>query len=150
MPIPIEMDVLKSQPLFKSLTTQELENMAVFLFEKTYAQGSTLFVEGMTGEILYLIRKGSVEVIKKSTEGVDKVLATLKAGESLGEMSLVDNLPRTATARVAEESQLLVMTKKSFMLLIEKYPSLGVKILLEFLKTANNRLRLANETLKQV
>jgi len=150
MPIPIEIDVLKAQPLFKELTVPELENLGPLLFEKSYALGSTLFVEGMTGEILYLIRKGKVEILKRNSSGEDKVLATLLPGESLGEMSLVDNLPRTATARVATESVLLVMTKKSFNTLLEKYPPLGVKILLQFLKTANERLRRANETLKQV
>jgi CRP-like cAMP-binding protein len=63
---------------------------------------------------------------------------------------LIENQPRSATARVAEESVLLVMTKKSFQSMLEKYPPMSVKILLEFLKTANKRLRLANEMHKQV
>jgi len=150
MPTPIETEVLKALPLFKALTAPELENLASYLFEKSFHPGSTLFVEGMAGEILYLIRKGRVEILKRAPGGEDKVLATLKGGDSLGEMSLVDNLPRTATARVAEESVLLVMTKKSFNTMLEKHPAMGVKILLEFLRIANDRLRKANETLKQV
>ena len=152
MPTPIEPDVLKSQPLFSDLTSSELERLGAFIFEKTYAQGSTLFVEGMTGEILYLIRRGKVEILKRMSgaDGQEKVLATLQPGEFLGEMSLIENQPRSATARVAQEAVLLVMTKKSFQSMLEKHPPVAVKILMAFLRTANQRLRLANETLKQV
>jgi CRP-like cAMP-binding protein len=103
----------------------------------------------MTGEILYIIRKGSVNITKKAGPQ-EIVLATLKEGEFLGEMSLIDNRPRTATARVAEESSLLVMTKKAFNTLLEKQPSTALKILLFFLKIANERVRKANESIKQI
>jgi CRP-like cAMP-binding protein len=150
MPTPIEPSVLKDQPLFSELTSSELENLGAFIFEKTYQQNSTLFVEGMSGEILYMIRRGKVEILKKMAGGQEKVLATLQPGEFLGEMSLIENQPRSATARVAQEAVLLVMTKKSFQGMLEKHPPMGVKILMAFLRTCNQRLRLANETLKQV
>ena len=104
----------------------------------------------MTGEILYVIKKGSVQITKKGNSGQEMVLATLKEGEFLGEMSLIDNRPRTATAKVAEESQLLVMTKKAFVTLLEKYPAIALKVVLVFLRIANERLRKANESIKQV
>jgi CRP-like cAMP-binding protein len=150
MPVPIDPQVLKSQPLFASLTQVELENLGNFLFEKTYTANATLFVEGMSGEILYLVREGQVDILKKTANGDEKVLAHLAPGEFLGEMTLVENQPRSATAKVAEHATLLVMTKKSFQTMLEKYPAMSVKILLEFLKTANKRLRIANETLKHV
>jgi len=150
MPTPIEPEILKEQPLFSQLTTTELENLGSFIFEKTYTLGSTLFVEGMAGEILYLVRRGKVEIIKKISGNEDKILATLQPGEFLGEMSLVENMPRSATARVSQEAVLLVMTKKSFQAMLEKHPPMAVKILMAFLRTANQRLRLANETLKLV
>lgn len=150
MASPIEPNVLKSQPLFSTLTHEELENLGSLVFEKTFTLGATLFVEGMSGEILYLVRRGSVEILKKQPDGSEKMLASLKPGEFLGEMTLIENQPRSATARVAEESTLLIMTKKSFQAMLEKHPQMSVKILLEFLKSANRRLRLANETPKQV
>jgi CRP/FNR family transcriptional regulator len=104
----------------------------------------------MSGEVLYLVREGRVDILKKLADGSEKTLASLKPGEFLGEMTLIENQPRSATARVADESVLLVMTKRSFQAMLEKYPSMSVKILLEFLKTANRRLRLANESHKQV
>ena len=150
MAAPLEVEALKNQPMFKDLTPTELANVAPLFFEKAYTKNSTLFVEGMSGEILYCIKKGSVNITKKMTNGLETVLATLKEGEFLGEMSLIDNRPRTATARVAEESSLLVMTKKAFTTLLEKHPDTALKILLVFLKTANERLRKANEAFKQI
>ncbi len=150
MAAPLEVESLKPLPLFADLTSTELANVAPLFFEKSYTKNSTLFVEGMTGEILYVIRKGSVNITKKGTTSQEIILATLKEGEFLGEMSLIDNRPRTATARVAEESSLLVMTKKAFNTLLEKQPSTALKILLFFLKIANERVRKANESIKQI
>jgi CRP/FNR family cyclic AMP-dependent transcriptional regulator len=150
MAAPLDLESLKSLSLFKDLNSTELANMVPLFFEKTYTKNATLFVEGMTGEILYLIKKGSVNITKKAPGNQEIVLATLKEGEFLGEMSLIDNRPRTATARVAEESSLLVMTKKAFNTLLEKHPDVALKILLVFLRIANERLRKANESIKQI
>ena len=146
----IDLDSIKNLQLFKDLTGPELGTIAPLFFEKTYTKNSTLFVEGMTGEILYVIKSGSVQITKKTSNNQEVVLATLKAGELLGEMSLIDNLPRTGTGRVAEESTLLVMTKKAFTTLYEKYPTIALKVLMVFLRIANERLRKANESIKQV
>lgn len=150
MAAPLDVESLKALPLFKELNSSDLANVASLFFEKIYTKNSTLFVEGMTGEILYAIKKGSVQITKKMASGEEAVLATLKDGEFLGEMSLIDNRPRTATARVAEESTLLVMTKKAFNTMLEKYPEVSLKVLLVFLKIANERLRKANESIKHV
>src|SRR5258708_13707822 len=112
MAAPLDAEALKNQPMFTDLTPAELAKMAPLFFEKSYGNNSTLFVEGMTGEILYLIKKGSVHITKKMANGQEPILATLKQGEFLGEMSLIDNRPRTPPAPLAEESSLLAMPKK--------------------------------------
>lgn len=150
MAAPLDPATLTNIPLFTGMDATELANIGPLFFEKTYTKNSTLFVEGMTGEILYIVKKGSVQITKKGTDGREVVLATLKEGEFLGEMSLIDNRPRTATARVGEESVMLVMTKKSFNSMIEKYPGAALKVVLTFLRIANERLRKANESIKQV
>jgi CRP-like cAMP-binding protein len=150
MPTPIDIESLKAIPLFQDFTPQELNTVITLFFEKAYTKNSTLFVEGMTGEILYVIKKGSVLIQKKVGPNQEALLATLRDGELLGEMSLIDNRPRTATARVGEESVLLVMTKKAFNTMMEKHPEIALKVVLYFLKIANERLRKANESIKQV
>ncbi len=146
----VEPNVLKEQPLFSDMTPQDLENLSPAFFEKNYTPGAVLFAEGMTGEVLYLVRRGRVEIVKTGKDGREIVLATLKEGEFLGEMSLVDNLPRAATARTAGEATCLAMTRKSFQQLVEKHPAIAVKLLMMFLRTANDRLRKANESIKSI
>lgn len=145
-----DLDSIKNLTLFQGLTAPELETLSLLVFEKNYSKGSTLFVEGMSGEVLYLVKSGSVQILKKFDNHEEKILATLKVGEFLGEMSLIDNRPRTATARVAEESALLVMTKKAFNTMMEKHPAVALKVILVFLKVANERVRKANESFKQI
>jgi len=146
----VDPNTLKNQPLFCEMTQTELENTAPAFFEKKFTAGAVLFVEGMIGEVLYLIEKGLVEIVRNGKDGREVVLATLKPGEFLGEMSLLDNLPRTATARTSGETVCLAMTKKSFHQLVEKHPGIAVKLLMMFLRTANDRLRKANESIKQI
>jgi len=150
MPGTVSAETLKAQPLFKDMTPGELGSISPLVFEKTYPQNSTLFLEGMSGEVLYLIQRGKVHITHKDSRNQEKILATLGEGEFMGEMSLIDNRPRTATARAAEEVSLLVMTKKSFNALMEKYPGVALKVVMVFLKTANERVRKANELAKQI
>jgi CRP/FNR family transcriptional regulator, cyclic AMP receptor protein len=146
----VDPNILKDQPLCSEMDQQDLENMAPAFFERSYTNGAVLFVEGMTGEVLYLIRSGQVEIVKMGKDAKEVVLATLQAGEFLGEMSLMDNLPRTATARIKGEAVCLAMTRKAFVQLTEKHPGIAVKLLTKFLRTANDRLRKANESIKQI
>ena len=146
----IDIQILRKQPLFTEMSDQDLENVASAFFEKNFTSGAILFYEGQTGEVLYLILKGRVEIVKKGQDFGERVLASLKEGECLGEMSLVDNQPRTASARTACEATCLAMTKKAFYQLVERHPAAAVKLLLAFLRTANDRLRKANESIKQI
>ena len=104
---------MKKIPVFADMSENEIYALLKLAFEKKYPKGSTLFVEGMTGEVLYIIKKGRVDICKKTEKG-EIVIASLGAGEFLGELSIIDEGKRSATARVAEDSELIVITKKCF------------------------------------
>jgi CRP-like cAMP-binding protein len=131
---------LKAVPLFADLTENEIYQVAKLAFVKPYKSGATLFLEGMPGEVMYVILKGSVEILKKTPQG-EKKLASVKSGEFVGEMSLIDDGLRSAAARVAEESELLVITRKCFKDMLNSDPHIASKLLLHFLKVASGRLR---------
>ena len=82
-------------------------------FGKDFAAGTLLFREGDVGQEMYVIHAGSV-AITKHVRGQDKLLATLRQGEFFGEMAILNNKPRSATATVAEDAKLLVITAKVF------------------------------------
>lgn len=131
---------MKKIPIFAEMTENEIYQILRLAFEKKYPKDSTLFVEGMSGEVLYIIKKGKVDICKKTDKG-ELVIASLGPGEFLGELSIIDEGKRSATARVTEDSELIVITKKCFYDMIQGDPIITVKLLMHFLKINAQRLR---------
>jgi CRP/FNR family cyclic AMP-dependent transcriptional regulator len=111
-------------------------------FEKKLSNGETLFKEGDRGEEMYLIRSGKVE-ISSSAGGVKKVLATLGEGSFLGEMAIVDDAPRSATAIAAGEVSLLILDRAAFKAQLAENPMVEYLI-----SSLVKRLRETNEQVK--
>ncbi|HPI04258.1 MAG TPA: cyclic nucleotide-binding domain-containing protein [Candidatus Goldiibacteriota bacterium] len=148
MPDPVEYEILKDAVLFKGMSDSELDVVSKKVFLKPYKKGSTLFVEGMPGEVLYIVAEGSVDIIKKTKDG-DKVIANLGKGEIVGEMSLIDSGARTATGKTGEDSKLIVITKNSFMEMLDSDPAITSKILMALLRIINRRLRVTDKKFEQ-
>jgi len=91
----------------------------VILERKGLVEGDVVFKEGDRGDCAYLVKEGSIEVLKV-VEGSEKVLGTIGKGGIFGEMALVDEAPRMATARAAEDSQLVVISRMMFNAKMEK------------------------------
>ncbi len=144
MPEQLNYDKLKNLILFKDMNDAELDIVTRRIFEKDYKKGSTLFVEGMPGEVLYIVTEGSVEISKKTKDG-EEVIAVLTPGEVVGEMSLIDAGPRTASGKTSADSKLVVVTKKSFVEILDSDPKIAAKILMALLKIINKRLRLTDK-----
>ncbi|HTB34190.1 MAG TPA: cyclic nucleotide-binding domain-containing protein [bacterium] len=138
---------LKKIPLFSALTEQEIYQVMKLSFEKKYTKDSTLFIEGMPGEVLYIVKAGKVDILKKTPQG-EVLLSHLGPGEFLGEMSLIDDIPRSATARVAEDSELVVITRKCFQDMLKGDPHISAQLLMHFLKVASSRLRATDKRLE--
>jgi len=129
--------------LFRDLSSEEVEKISRFVFERPYRKGTVLFFEGMPGGILYLVKSGKVEIfIKKDKEEIR--IAQLGPSDFVGEMSLIDDEPRSAAARVMEDSVLMVITKKSFQDLMAAIPEAANKVLVTMLKILSRRLRDTN------
>jgi len=141
---PVEYEMLKEAALFKTLTDAELDIVAKKVFLKPYKKGSTLFVEGMPGEVLYVVVEGSIDIIKKTKEG-DKTIANLGKGEIVGEMSIIDSGARTASGKTGEDSKLIVVTKNSFSEILDSDPAIAAKILMALLRIINRRLRVTDK-----
>lgn len=136
-----EYEQIKNMSFFKDLTDAELDIVLKKIFTKFYKKGSILFVEGMPGEVLYIVMEGGVVITKKTKEGNEIEITRLGCGEIVGEMSLIDAGPRTATGKTEVDSKLIVITKKSFNEILESDPKIAAKILMELLKVLNRRLR---------
>jgi CRP-like cAMP-binding protein len=138
---------LKKIALFSALSEQEIYQVMKLSFEKKYTKDATLFVEGQPGEVLYIVKQGGVNILKKTAQG-EVLLSTLGPGEFLGEISLIDDSPRSATARVAEDSVLIVITRKCFQDMLKGDPHISAQMLLHFLKVMGGRLRATDKRLE--
>jgi CRP/FNR family transcriptional regulator, cyclic AMP receptor protein len=108
------MNVLKKIPLFASLTDADLQNLTSLLRRKQLGKGELLFQQGDEGTALYIIVQGRIKI--SLSRRLDNVtLAILGQGEFLGEMALLDDLPRSADAIALDDSQLYVLNRKDFL-----------------------------------
>ncbi len=106
-----------------------MEQFALFKkFARTYAAGTVLFREGDEGAEMYIIQSGRVQITRR-VGGQEVVLATLPAGEFLGEMSIVNDRPRTATATVVEEAVLLRLDGATFEAMIRGSTEIAVRMI---------------------
>jgi CRP-like cAMP-binding protein len=135
-----KVDILKRTDIFYDLTTTQLEMMASLCEERSVKLGELVFEENSMGDEMFLIARGSVEVLvdpsivggptaKKRGAG-PVTIATLRAGQTFGEVALVDQGSRTASARCAEmDTQLLVIHRGKFNKLCDTYPELGYRVM---------------------
>ncbi len=108
------MYVLKKIPLFASLSEADLQNLTSLLRRKQLGKGELLFQQGDEGTALYIIAQGRIKI--SLSRRMDNVtLAILGQGEFLGEMALLDDLPRSADAIALEDSLLYVLNRKDFL-----------------------------------
>jgi CRP/FNR family transcriptional regulator, cyclic AMP receptor protein len=97
-------------------------------FGKSFPKGAVLFKEGDEGTEMFVIRGGKIAISKNAGQ-VEKVLVTLGPGEFFGEMSILNNKPRTASATVVEDAQLLVIDPKTFEAMIRTSSEIAVRMI---------------------
>lgn len=114
-------------------------------FGKEFPAGTVLFREGEPGGEMYVVQQGRVTISKRVGE-VEKILSSLGAGEFLGEMSILNNRPRSATATCAEASRLLVIDPKTFEAMIRGNAEIAIRMI----KKLAARLSEANEQIENL
>lgn len=112
-------------------------------FGKKIPAGTVLFQEGDRGEEMYILQTGKVKISKR-IRGVEKTLATLEKGEFFGEMAILNDKPRSATAEAVEDCDILVIDRKTFETLLRG----NVEIAIRFIKRLSDRLRETNDQLE--
>lgn len=112
-------------------------------FARDYEPGAVLFREGEPGDFMYVIQSGEVE-IRRTIGEVERVLAVLPAGEFFGEMALINQRPRSATAVVRRPSRLLVIEARTFEAMIRGKTEIAVRMI----RTLAGRLERANQQIE--
>ena len=107
--------------------------------------GTVVFSEGEVGTEMYVIQSGTVEVFKKTARGDEKFLATLEKGDFFGEMSILEDVPRTATARAKTDCELLKINQSTFDEMLRHNGEIAVRML----RKLSRRLRETTKLLEQ-
>jgi CRP/FNR family cyclic AMP-dependent transcriptional regulator len=127
---------LKQGDVFHQFTQTQLELVANLCQDKQFAPGTTIFEENSNSKELYIIAHGEIDILVNpgiigSKEKTEKtVIATLRRGQSFGEVALVDEGLRSAEARVKDkEARLLVIPREKLIMLCDTYPQLGYRLM---------------------
>ena len=136
---------IKDSTMLKGLSDQDLNRLAGFCEMREMAEGTTVFIENMPGESLFLIKKGTIRISRMFAEGDEMTLIVLGPEDIFGEMAVIDSLPRAATARVAENAELISLNKSSLEKLCDDDATLGLKLVNNIIKVFSKRVREANE-----
>jgi hypothetical protein len=123
---------LRSIELFKDLQEDELRKIADKLTEKVYPPNSIILKEGTSGDTMFFIKEGMVEVKRKEPSmGINLTVTTLGKGECFGEMALLNDTPRSATVLVAAQPTVVLCLHKSDLLeLLMQHPSMAISLII--------------------
>jgi CRP/FNR family cyclic AMP-dependent transcriptional regulator len=142
--MPCDANELATIKLFELLDEDELNELARSIDSELLPAGETLFHAGDYGESLYIVQSGQVELYIKDTAGQKIVLKVAGEDDIFGEISMLDNRPRSATATALTDSELLVLDRDDLLLLFQKKPDAGLNMLAAMsgmLREADNLLR---------
>jgi CRP-like cAMP-binding protein len=134
-------DALGRIPIFGLLSPRELRLVGRIVHIRTFKKGETIIRRGVEQSGLYLIRTGSVHIVRRTMEGEREVVGTLYSPELLGEFALLDGTPRSSSIVAAETVQLIGFFKPDLMDILVTKPALGCKILLRLAEEMNRSLR---------
>jgi CRP/FNR family transcriptional regulator, cyclic AMP receptor protein len=127
---------LKQSDIFYQFTPTQLELVSNLCHEKNFNEGEVIFEENSSSKELYVIVQGEVQIIVNASiigakqENEKMVLATLRRGQSFGEVALVDEGLRSATAQANQKNtRLLIIPREKILMLCETYPQLGYRMM---------------------
>ncbi len=128
-------------PLFDELQATELKIVARRMNLVEARRHDIIFKEGDKGNYMCFVVDGILDIVKQTASRKDVVISSLARGRSIGEMSVIDNFPRSATVRARTNATLLVLTREAFDELLRAQPPVGIKILKGLARLLSMNLR---------
>ena len=131
--------------VFENLRYRELRKVAAIVHRRNYVRGEYVFFQNDPGLGMYVIEKGEVSVVVMGEGESKKELALLKEGDFFGELSLLDESPRSASVIARTNAQLIGFFRPDLFEIMEEAPSTGLKIVLKVAEMIGERLRHTNQ-----
>ena len=123
------LDLIRRVPLFSMLTVEQAQTIADGVVKRRYRRGEIIVEQGRKSDALFILLSGRARVITSDARGREVILAVLEAGDYLGEMSLIDNEPHSATVRAEVQTDVLVLGRNEFAVCLPDNSSLSYAIL---------------------
>ncbi len=133
-------ELLRKIPLFDGLADADLSRLAGALRRRTLPANTSLFTADAPGESVFIILSGTVKIHVEQADGTDVILAILGPSQTVGEMSPVDSLTRSASVDTLEQTTLLWMSRASFQACLRSMPEMAFNLV----RILSQRLRLSN------
>ncbi len=143
-------DCLNNIALFDKLEANELKTISEYMNTVQITKGAILFNEGDKGDYVCFVVDGKLDVIKESDAHDAVVITTLSKGRSIGDMSIIDNFPRSATIKAQTDSKLVTLSRKDFDIILDEYPRIGIKVLKGMTRLLSLYLRKASGQLTEI
>lgn len=134
--------MLQDVPLFQDLSDAQLDFLISLSHRFTYPKHSILLNQGEMSNSLFIVLEGRLKVFASGEEGKQTVFAFLGPGKFVGELSLLDDGPRSASVKAVEDTQVLLVTQEAFYRFVDAHP----ETLLPMLRIMATRLRIIDET----
>jgi CRP-like cAMP-binding protein len=129
-------EFIRRVPLFANCSPAEISAISAAAREQAFDPGQIIVTQGTPGTAFYLIVSGRVELSRDS-----KLIGYFGPGDFFGDMSLLDQAPRSATVRAVDPTTCLMISSWDFKSMLEKHPSVAIKLL----EVLSRRLRVADE-----
>ena len=138
-----EPELLRTVPIFSELSEVDIQALARLTTRRRYPKDTVVFFENEQGDTLFMILEGRVRVTILGDDGREVILSVLSPGDFFGEIALLDNEPRSATAIAAEDSELLLLQRNEFQGAMSENPSISgalIRVLTARLRRANHQI----------
>ncbi len=140
--------ILAELDFFSDLDYTSLSQLSNLFEERIFNYNDRIFEEDSLGQSMLVIISGEVRITQVSEDSSEEALIILKKGNLFGEMALIEEMPRSATAIAHSNCVILEINRDKFVNFINKNPENGVKILWKLTKTLSSRLRETDNKLK--
>ena len=108
------LDLIRRVPLFSMLTNEQARAVADGVVKRRYRRGELVVEQGKKSNALFILLNGRARVLTADSRGREVILAVLEAGDYVGEMSLIDNQPHSATVRCEVQCDMLILGRAEF------------------------------------
>ena len=139
----ISTTMLKSLPMFVGFSPDQLRELATMIMRRAAPRGSAVMHAGDTADSLYIVISGRLKVMVGEADGKETILSILGPGEFFGEMSLIDDNPRSATVTAIEACELLALTRRDFRRCLVENANLAMavmRVLVRRLREADRKI----------